>query len=149
MARAELLKGRPTRATSDVPGAIYFNVWVSAPEYGNSSKVEAPYIVFSVPDEKNDQPVRLLMLNNSWIDLKTEKIGPGTYKAYTGGFGSFAIAGTHAELLRTSPEIVTQPAVSPAVTIIAEPVSSQKPVSLFLILVLLGVLSAIVYLLKI
>ncbi len=147
MARVELLKGRPTRATSDVPGAIYFNVWVSAPDYGESSKIEAPYVVFSVPDEKNNEPVKLLMFKDSWIDLKTEKIGPGTYKAYTKGFGSFAIAGTHAELLRSSPEMPIQSAVSPTVTIIAEPVS-QKPVNLVLILVLLVVLTGIVYFLS-
>jgi PGF-pre-PGF domain-containing protein len=146
MARAEVLKGRPTLATSDVPGAIYFNVWVGAPEYGNSSKIEAPYIVFSVPDEKNNEPVKLLMFKDSWMDLKTEKIGPGTYKAYTGGFGSFAITGTHTGLLRTSPEVSSQPAVSPTVTIIAESVS-KKPVNLVLILVLLVALTVIVYLL--
>jgi PGF-pre-PGF domain-containing protein len=148
MARVELLKGRPTWATSDVPGAIYFNVWIGAPDYGNSSKVEAPYIVFSVPDDKNNEPVKLLMFKDSWIDLKTEKIGPGTYKAYTSGFGSFAIAGTHTELLRSSPEVPVQSAVSsPTVTIIAEPVS-HKPVNLVLILVLLVVLTVIVYLLS-
>ncbi len=147
MARAELLNGRPTQATSDVPGAIYFNVWIGAPEYGSSSKVEAPYVVFSVPNEKNNEPVKLLMFKDSWIDLKTEKIGPGTYKAYTKGFGSFAIAGTHAELLRSSPEVPTQSAVSPTVTIIAEPVS-QKPVNLVLILVVLVVLTVTVYLLS-
>ncbi len=147
MARVELLKGRPTRATSDVPGAIYFNVWVSAPDYGESSKIEVPYVVFSVPDEKNNEPVKLLMFKDSWIDLKTEKIGPGTYKAYTKGFGSFAIAGTHAELLRSSPEVPAQSAVSPTVTIIAEPVS-QKPVNLVLILVVLVVLTVTVYLLS-
>jgi PGF-pre-PGF domain-containing protein len=147
MARAELLKGRPTQATSDVPGAIYFNVWVGAPEYGDSSKVEAPYVVFSVPNEKNNEPIKLLMFKDSWIDLKTEKIGPGTYKAYTKGFGSFAIAGTHAELLRSSPEVPIQSAVSPTVTTIAESVS-KKPVNLVLILVLLVALTVIVYFLS-
>lgn len=147
MARVELLKGRPTRATSDVPGAIYFNVWVSAPDYGESSKIEAPYVVFSVPNEKNNEPVKLLMFKDSWIDLKTEKIGPGTYKAYTKGFGSFAITGTHAELLRSSPEVPAQSAVSPTVTTVAEPVS-QKPVNLVIILVLLVVLTGIVYFLS-
>jgi PGF-pre-PGF domain-containing protein len=147
MARVELLKGRPTWATSDVPGAIYFNVWVGAPDYGNSSKIEAPYILFSVPHDKNNEPVKLLMFKDSWIDLKTEKIGPGTYKAYTRGFGSFAIAGTHAELLRSSPEVPAQSAVSPTVAIISEPVS-QKPVNLVLILVLLVVLTVMVNLLR-
>ena len=151
MARAELLKGRPTQATSDVPDAIYFNVWIGAPEYGSSSKVEAPYVVFSVPDEKNNEPVKLLIFKDSWIDLKTEKIGPGTYKAYTKGFGSFAIAGTYAESLRSSPEMPIQskvsPAATPTVTVIADSVS-KKPVNLVLILVLLVALTVIVYLLS-
>ncbi|MCX9010640.1 MAG: PGF-pre-PGF domain-containing protein [Candidatus Methanoperedens sp.] len=146
MARAELLKGRPMRATSDVPGAIYFNVWAGAPDYGGSSKIEAPYIIFSIPDAKNNEPVKLLMLKDSWTDLRTEKIGPGTYKAYTSGFGSFAIAGTHEDLLRTSPEVQTQSTVSPTVTITAESVP-RKPVNLVLISVVLVVLTVMVYLL--
>ncbi len=31
--------------------------------------------------------------DETWIDLKTEKISPGTYKAYTLGFSGFAIVG--------------------------------------------------------
>ncbi len=148
MARAEVLKGRPTRATSDVPGAIYFNIWVGTPEYGGSSKIEAPYIVFSLPDEKDNETVMLLMLKDSWIDLKTEKIGPGTYKAYTSGFGSFAIARTHVELLKILPEVLTPSAVSPTVTVVADVSAPLKPINLALILVLLGVLTTVVYLLR-
>ncbi len=48
MARAEVLKGRPVRAASDIPDAVYFNVWVGVPEYGESSKIDAPYIVYSI-----------------------------------------------------------------------------------------------------
>lgn len=147
MARAEVLKGRPTRATSDVPGGIYFNVWVGVPEYGDSPKIEAPYIVFSVPDEKDNETVKLLMFKDSWIDLKTEKIGPGTYKAYTMGFGSFAIVGTHAELSKILPEVLTSSAVSPAVTVADEP-TPQKQINLAIILILLVVLTAMVYLLR-
>ncbi len=147
MARAEVLKGRPTRATSDIPGAVYFNIWVGAPDYGNSSKIEAPYIVFSVPDEKYNGSVKLLMFKDLWIDLKTEKIGPGTYKAYTMGFGSFAIVGTHAELSKILPEVLTSSAVSPAVTV-ADESAPQKPIDLALILVLLVILTAMVYLLR-
>ncbi len=148
MARAEILKGRPTLATSDVPGAVYFNVWVGAPEYGGSSKIEAPYIVFSVPDEKDNETVKLLMLKDSWIDLKTEKIGPGTYKAYTRGFGSFAIEGTHAELSKILPEVLTSSTVSPTVTVVADASAPPKPINMALILVLFGVLTAVVYLLR-
>ncbi|VVB84769.1 Periplasmic copper-binding protein (NosD) [uncultured archaeon] len=148
MARAEVLKGRPTRATSDVPDAIYFNIWIGAPEYGESSKIGAPYIVFSVPDEKDNETVNLLMLKDSWIDLKTEKIGPGTYKAYTRGFGSFAIARTHVKLSKILPEVLTSSAVSPAVTVVADVSAPLKPINLALILVLLGVLTAVVYLLR-
>jgi PGF-pre-PGF domain-containing protein len=147
MARAEILKGRPTRATSDVPGAVYFNVWVGAPEYGESSKIEAPYIVFSVPDEKDNEIVKLLMFKDSWTDLKTEKIGPGTYKAYTRGFGSFAITGTHVELSRILPEVLTSSAVSPTVTI-ADGSAPPTHINLALILISLVVLTAMVYLLR-
>lgn len=147
MARAEILKGRPALATSDVPDAIYFNVWVGAPDYGESSKIEAPYIVFSMPDENDNETVELRMLKDSWIDLKAEKIGPGTYKAYTSGFGSFAVERTHVKLLKILPEVLTSPVVSPTV-IVADVSTPLKPINLTIILVLLGVLTAVVYLIR-
>ncbi len=118
-AKGELLKGRPTQATSDAPGTVYFNVWVGPTGYSESSKIENSYVIFSVPDEKNNENVKLMMLKDgSWINLKTEKIGAGTYKAYTSGFGSFAIstfteAETSAVAQPTSPAAITEIPSSP------------------------------------
>ncbi len=93
MVRAELLKGKPTRATSSAQGIVYFNVWVGSLEYVDPSKVENPYVVFRVPED--NKSVKLMMYNDgSWVTLDTEKIGSDTYKAYTRGFGSFAIVET-------------------------------------------------------
>jgi hypothetical protein len=111
-AKIELLKARPKKATSDAEGSVfkYFNVVVGTSGYGSSSKLENAYIIFNVPDEwlknNNARSVKLMKFkNNSWIDLKTETISPGTYKAYSPGFSGFAIVG----ITEGSQEIVTIP----------------------------------------
>ncbi len=100
-----------------------------------------------MPDGKDNGSVKLFMLKDSWTELKTEKTGPGTYKAYTRGFGSFAIAGTHAQLSQVPAEVLTSSTVSPTITISAESMP-QKQVNLVLILILLAVLTVMVYFLK-
>jgi PGF-pre-PGF domain-containing protein len=133
--RGEVLKERPSQATSDAPGigTVYFNVWLGPWGYGESSKIENPYVVFRVPDKKNNESVKLMMYkDNSWIDLKTEKIDIGTYRAYTGGFGSFAIVET-ATANETPYETSIQSTPTPVV--ITNEQAPQKPTNLALILV--------------
>ncbi len=135
-ARGEVLKERPSQATSDAPGTgtVYFNVWLGPSGYDESSKIEKPYIIFSAPAEKNNESVKLMMYkNNSWIDLKTEKIDTGTYRAYTRGFGSFAIVKTTETPVETPSETLTQSAPTPVV-ITNEP-ATQKPTNWALIMV--------------
>jgi PGF-pre-PGF domain-containing protein len=102
-AKIEHLKGRPNKAAFDAPGSVfkYFNVVVGTSGYGSSSKLENAFIVFDVPDEwlrdNNFDSVKAMKFkDSSWIDLKTEKISPGTYKASSPGFSGFAIVGTSA-----------------------------------------------------
>jgi len=117
-AKIELLKGRPKKATFDPSGKVYryFNVVVGTSGYGSSSKIENAYIIFNVPDEwlknNNADSVKLMKFKDgTWIDLKTEKINPGTYRAYTPGFSGFAIVGTSA----ATNEMMTQPSEIPKV----------------------------------
>ncbi len=125
-ALGELLKSRPSEAASDVPYPLigYFNTWVGPRGYSESSGIENPYVVFRVSEES--EPVQLMIYRNGeWTELKTEKIGNGTFKAYTAGFGSFAIV----EIPETAP--VQQPA---AATLSAFTDDPQKPVNWFLII---------------
>ena len=95
-ALGENLKGRPSKSTSDASlNAIYFNIWVGPPGYSESSRIEDQYLMFKASDVTEDESVKLMIYkNDAWIDLKTEKISEDTYKAYTQGFGSFAIVRT-------------------------------------------------------
>lgn len=109
-ARVEQLKGRPTLATSDAPGTVYkyFNVWLGTAGYADSSKIANTYVKFSVPSDwvtgNNIQTVKLMKLvNNTWVDLNTQKADATTYKAETLGFCSFAIVGTQAQAAVTTP----------------------------------------------
>ncbi len=97
-ARVEILKGRPSMATSDAPVTVYgyFNVWLGESGYGTSSKIGDAYAIFSVPDDwvkdNNIESVKLMQFENGeWKDLKTEKISADTYRAETMGFSGFAI----------------------------------------------------------
>ncbi len=135
-ALGEILKIRPSQASSDAPHPViaYFNAWVGPLGYSESSKIENPYVVFKVSEDS--EPVQLMSYKNGeWIQLKTEKIGKGTFKAYTQGYGSFAIV----EVTETPPISQTATTLS-AVT--NDPVQ-QKPVNWFLIIVAFAVVASI------
>jgi PGF-pre-PGF domain-containing protein len=129
-AKFELLKGRPKITTSDVPGIVYryFNAVVGTSGYGSSSRIENAYIVFNVPDEwlasNNVDSVKLMKnKNGSWIELETEKISPGTFKAYTLGFSGFAIVGKSSTLK----ESTIQPSkTSPAAEAVKETSNTER-----------------------
>ncbi|HWR26266.1 MAG TPA: PGF-pre-PGF domain-containing protein, partial [candidate division Zixibacteria bacterium] len=139
-AKVELLKRRPKLAASDAPKPVYryFNVWIGTSGYGASSKIEDRYIVFSVPDDwlrDNDaESIKLMMfMDNAWMDLKAEKIGEGTYRAYTPEFSGFAIVGVVRTPLGTPSPVMTTPDPT------AEP---EKKVSLFAIIMVFSALCA-------
>lgn len=118
-AKIELLKGRPKQATTDAPDTVYryLNVWVGTSGYGSSSKIENTYIVFNVPEEglhkNNVASIKLMKLkDNQWTDLRIDKIGPDTYKAFTSGFSGFAIVRIIAVASLTPGVTITQPATS-------------------------------------
>ncbi|TRZ87947.1 MAG: PGF-pre-PGF domain-containing protein [Methanosarcinales archaeon] len=144
-ALGEILKGRPSFATIDVPykDATYFNVWAGPTGYSESSKVENQYLVFKKSDVKDDEIVRLMMYRDgAWIDARTEKLSEGTYKAYTQGFGGFAIVKTIAPAMTT-----TQPAATP---VAPGENKGMEPVNLALIIgVFLVIMIGVIYYLKI
>ncbi len=150
-AKAELLKGRPSLATSDAPGTVYkyFNIWLGTSGYGESSKIENTYVTFSVPDDwaKNNkiESVKLMKLkDNSWVDINTEKISANTYKAQTMGFSSFAIvvSGAVSQTATTTPEVTATETGTPGVT--GAPSESAPPVNFTLIIGLIVIIAIVV-----
>ena len=127
-ALGENLKGRPSKSTSDASlNAIYFNIWVGPPGYSESSRIEDQYLMFKASDVTEDESVKLMIYkNDAWIDLKTEKISEDTYKAYTQGFGSFAIVRTKVPASTITLSDTTLPASGKS--------EEQKPVNLILII---------------
>ncbi|MDO8727033.1 MAG: PGF-pre-PGF domain-containing protein, partial [Candidatus Methanoperedens sp.] len=142
-ALGEILKGRPSQASSDVPyqDATYFNVWVGPLGYSESSYVENQYLVFKKSDVKDDEIVKLMMYKDgAWNEVRTEKLSEGTYKAYTQGFGSFAIVKTQASTMTTQPDVTDIPGEN----------KGMEPVNLALIIgVFLVILIGVIYYLKI
>ncbi|MCZ7362485.1 MAG: PGF-pre-PGF domain-containing protein, partial [Candidatus Methanoperedens sp.] len=140
-ALGEILKSRPSQVANDVPHPViaYFNAWVGPWGYSESSKIEDPYLVFKVSED--NEPVQLMMYKNgAWIYLKTEKIGKDTYKAYSQGFGSFAIV--------RSPVLIST--ITPSVTTVPVPgeTTAQQPMNLALIIGVFMVLVLVVYYLR-
>jgi PGF-pre-PGF domain-containing protein len=146
-AKIEYLKGRPKKAAFDAPGSVfkYFNVVVGTSGYGSSSKLENAFIVFDVPDEwlrdNNLDSVKAMKFkDSSWIDLKTEKTSPGTYKASSPGFSGFAIVGTSAASMeKINPSSTTS---------VANTVSEREnkfSINLFLLLLVVIVLIAVAF----
>ncbi|MFH0904649.1 MAG: hypothetical protein V1854_05620 [Methanobacteriota archaeon] len=81
----------------------------------------------------------MMYRDGAWIDVRTEKLSEGTYKAYTQGFGSFAIAKTLAPT--TTPSVTTSP-------VPGEP-DEQEPVNLVLIIgVFIVIAIGVIYYLK-
>ena len=142
-ALGEILNGRPSQASSDVPyqDATYFNVWVGPWGYSESSKVENQYLIFKKSDVKDDEIVKLMMYRDGgWNEVKTEKLNEGTYKAFTQGFGSFAIVKTQAPTITTQPVVTDMPGEN----------KGMEPVNLALIIgVFLVILIGVIYYLKI
>ncbi len=146
-ARVELLKARPKLATADAPGNVYryFNLWVGTSGYGSSTKIENAYIVFIVPDDwmknNNMESVKLMKFNGStWIDLKTESMGAGTYKAYTTGFSGFAIVGVEGAQATATPVFTQTP--TPLLTTTETAVPTEKAAG-FEAIIAIATLSAI------
>jgi PGF-pre-PGF domain-containing protein len=141
-ALGELLIGTPSQTVLDAPGPnpAYFNVGVGPRGYSESSKIENQYIIFKVSDIKDNESVKLMMYRNGvWIDLKTEKISIVNYKAYTQGFGSFAI-------VKSPTTASTTPSITPIISSLPTPseTTGQKPTNLALILAVILVIEIIV-----
>jgi PGF-pre-PGF domain-containing protein len=146
-AKIEYLKGRPKKAAFDAPGSVfkYFNVVVGTSGYGSSSKLENAFIVFDVPDEwlrdNNLDSVKAMKFkDSSWIDLKTEKISPGTYKASSPGFSGFAIVGTSA----ASMEKINPSSTTSVANTVSE-IKNKFSINLFLLLLVVIVLIAVAF----
>ena len=151
-AKIEYLIGRPKKATFDAPGSVfkYFNVVVGTSGYGSSSKLENAFIVFDVPDEwlrdNNLDSVKAMKFkDSSWINLKTEKISPGTYKASSSGFSSFVIVGTTAASMEKINPSSTTSQANVANTILKRENKFYINLSLLLLVVIVLIVVAFAY----